>query len=429
MALTAETHVRLTSLSAFMVPALMLWLPSGYGWGTAILLLGGFWTLSIWAREPVAPASARWLALAFVLMALVWLHGSDWSRGASVLNKPSRYLFALPCLFYALRFPPRHQALLAGIAFGAAAGGLRALYDVQVLGRERPWTDALGSANAIQLGNLCGLLGLMCWLQVLIYWRRWDWPRRSMVMLCGLLGLTGSLLSQTRGGWLTLALCAPLLLYLLAREMSWRRAGGGALLILGMLLPLGWQMSDTLEQRLNWAIDETRNYQRSNEADNSVGHRLAHWQLAWDMGRDKPLTGWGEAGYAAEKARRVAAGNAPPAVLGYGHAHNEVLDQFAKRGLIGVGGLLVLYGVPLALFWPRRKAHEHPDPAQLDRLCLRLIGILIPLAFMGFGLTQVFFAHYNGVVIYMALVILVLAALKGLAPHTELLNRVTAAAS
>lgn len=414
LVLTAETHVRITSLSAFLTPALALWLPSGYAWGSSMMLLAALLAASTWVREPVTPPSARWLVLAIGLMALAWLHGSDWGRGVSVLNKPSRYLFALPCLFYALRFPPRRQALLAGIAVGAAAGGLRALYDVDVLGLERPWTSAHDSANAIQLGNLCGLLGLMCWLQLLVYWERWRWPRRSAIALCGVLGLIGSLLSQTRGGWLALALCTPVLLWLLARQLSWRRASGGALLIVGMLLPLGWYMGDTIEQRLNWAVDETLSYQRNHEANNSVGHRLDHWQLAWRMGTDKPLGGWGDAGYAAEKARRVAAGNAQPAVLNYGHAHNEVLDQFAKRGLIGVGGLLLLYGVPLALFWPRRRPDDRADPAHADRTCLRLLGVAMPLAFFGFGLTQVFFAHYNGVVIYLGLVTLLFATLTGL---------------
>ncbi len=415
MALPTEAHVRLTSLSAFLIPALALWLPSGYAWGTGVLLLGALLATSTWISKPVQPSSAQWLALAFGLMALAWLHGSDWSRGLSVLNKPSRYLFALPCLFYALRFPPRPDALLAGIAVGAAGGGLRALYDVAALGLERPWTNLHDSSNAIQLGNLCGLFGLMCWLQVLVYWERWRWARRAAVLLCGVLGLTGSLLSQTRGGWLALMLCAPLLLWLLARQLSWRRAGGGALLLAAMLLPLGWHLSGTLEQRLHWAIDETLGYQRSSEADSSVGHRLDHWQLAWRMGTNRPLGGWGEAGYRAEKARLVAAGEAQPAVLGYGHAHNELLDQFAKRGLIGVGGLLMLYGVPLVLFWPRRPRSHRGDPALLDRVCLRLMGVSVPLAFMGFGLTQVFFAHYNGVVIYLALVVLLFSALHGLA--------------
>lgn len=413
MILTAETHRRIVSASACLIPALAVAVPSGYAYGTALLLLAALLASPAWIRQPVSPPAARWLLLTFVLMALVWLHGSDWSKGLGVLNKPARYLMAVPCLLYALKFPPRREWLLAGIALGAAAGGLRALFDTAVLGLERPWITPRETANAIQLGNLSGLLGLMCWLQLLVYWPRWHWPRRALVLICCALGLLGSLLSQTRGGWLALALCVPPLLWLLARRQSWRRAGAGTLVLLLLALPLGWRLTATVEQRVAGAVGEVLRYERSGAASSSVGQRLEHWRLAIAMGLDKPLVGWGDAGYQAEKARRVAAGEASAALLDYSHAHNEVLDQFAKRGLIGVAGLALLYAVPLWLLWPRRRRAPVADAAESgDRLCLRLIGVSVPLAFAGFGLTQTYFAHYNGVVIYLMLVTLLFAALN-----------------
>ena len=401
---------RITSLAAFLVPALALWLPSGYAYGTALLMVGSVLAVRTWWRRPIEPAEARWLVLAIVLMALVWLHGSDWSKGASVLNKPLRYLLTLPCLFYVLRFPPQPRWLLAGIAVGASCGGLRALYDVLVLGLERPWIEAQQSSNAIQLGNLSGLFGLMCWLQLMVYWPRWRWPLRVAVGLSCVLGLTGSLLSQTRGGWLALAISLLVLATLLARTVSLERTLKGALVLTLVLAPLGWQMRGKIETRLQWAYDEAVSYQDAGRASTSVGQRLDHWKLAWHMALDKPLLGWGDAGYATEKARRVARGEAHAAILEFGHTHNELLDQFVKRGLLGVGGLLVLYAVPLALFWPRRRRPDGAPPDE-DETCLRLIGVSIPISFMGFGLTQVFFAHYNGVVIYLVMVVLVLGTL------------------
>ena len=136
---TEATHLRLCSIAAFLVPALALWLPSGYAWGTGLLLVAAVLGGPYWWRWPVAPAT-RWLAAAIFLMALVWLHGSDWSKGVSVLNKPVRYLLVLPCLLYLMRFPPQLRFILAGIAVGAACGGLRALYEVFILGLDRPWT-------------------------------------------------------------------------------------------------------------------------------------------------------------------------------------------------------------------------------------------------------------------------------------------------
>ena len=420
MNLTEATHLRLTSLAAFLVPALALWLPSGYGWGTALLIGGALLGAPYWLRWPTTPAT-RWLAGAVLVMALVWLHGSDWSKGVAVLNKPVRYLLVVPCLLYLMRFPPQLRFLLAGFAVGAACGGVRAVIEVMVLGLERPWTSAEKTSGAIQLGNLCGLFGVMCWLQLAVYWQRWRWPLRLAVLVCCGLGLLGSLLSQTRGGWLAIALCLPVLVWLIARWVSRRRAVLAIAVLCVPVVPLGWHMAPQLEQRLDWAIHEVTSYESTGDANTSVGQRLDHWKLAWAMGKDKPLLGWGEVGYVEEKARRVAAGQASPVILEFGHAHNEVLDMFVKRGLIGVAGLGMLYFVPLALFWPRRRTVGTNAALPLeDDVCIRLMGVTVVLAHMGFGLTQVFFAHYNGVVIYLALTSLLWASL-----HPHLANAAT----
>lgn len=148
----------------------------------------------------------------------------------------------------------------------------------------------------------------------------------------------------------------------------------------------------------------------------SVGQRLAHWKLAWSMGIDRPLTGWGRYGYETEKQRRVAAGLAHPFVLQFSHAHNEVLDIFAKRGLPGVAVLLLFYTVPLVLFWPtRRRVCRAVEEGGVDPqvLCLRLVGVLLPIAYIGFGLTQVFLGHNSGTMFYLFMCMLVLAILQG----------------
>ncbi len=49
----------------------------------------------------------------------------------------------------------------------------------------------------------------------------------------------------------------------------------------------------------------------------SLGQRLEHWRYAWDAGREKPLTGWGMAGYLQDKARRVGAVQYQPAIMEY----------------------------------------------------------------------------------------------------------------
>lgn len=414
--MSSEPHFwrRCTALAAFLIPALTLALPSGYAYGIVLLALGAVVSAPLWLRQPLVSTPARWWLVVIVVMGAVWFYGGDLTKGWSIANKPSRYLLAALCVPFVFAFPPRGNFLLLGLAAGAAAGGLRALFDVQVLGYDRAWIDsATRSSGAIQYGNLSGLFGLMCWVQWVVFLDRWRWQQRLLMAACALLGLLGSLLSQTRGGWLALALCMLPLSWFLARYLWGRRLLVGGAGMLALVLLLGWYQGPQLEQRWEQAQSEVSRYLEDGSAETSVGQRLDHWQLAWNMGLDRPLGGWGEAGYREEKQRRVAAGLVHPIVLEFGHAHNEWLDMFAKRGLLGLGGLLLFYAVPLVLLWPTRARVQGPDGAiDLHALCLRLIGVLFPLSYMGFGLTQVFLAHYNGLMVYLFMVLLTLAAVE-----------------
>ena len=404
----------LASAAAFMVPGLALWLPSGYSYGAALLLLAAVVGAPWWWRACKVSRESGWLVLSIVVMGFVWLLDSSdgaWRWGA--LDRPSKYLLALPCLFFLLAYAPNPRWLWTGITLGALGSGGIALYQIGVLHLPR----AAGYTNAIQYGNLCVLLALMCLVLLATRppgvqtWRR-------LVMAVGVvLGLVGSVLSQSRGGWVALALIFPALALVLRPYIGWRQFAAGTAALLCALSVLVFVQRHGLEERLDMAVTEAQQFEQKGDAVSSVGQRLAHWQLAWDMGLARPLLGWGKSGYDAEKQRQVNAGQAHPFLLEFAHVHNEVLDLFAKHGLLGVLALLLFYGVPLALFWPTRARVMVPannGGMQLDRtaLALHLVGWTVPVAYIAFGLTQVFFAHNSGNVFYLFMVMLVHSCLQ-----------------
>ena len=411
----AESVLRgLASAAAFMVPGLALWLPSGYSYGAALLLLAAVVGAPWWWRACKVSRESGWLVLSIVVMGFVWLLDSSdgaWRWGA--LDRPSKYLLALPCLFFLLAYAPNPRWLWTGITLGALGSGGIALYQIGVLHLPR----AAGYTNAIQYGNLCVLLALMC--LVLLATRPpgvQTWHR--LVMAVGVvLGLVGSVLSQSRGGWVALALIFPALALVLRPYIGWRQFAAGTAALLCALSVLVFVQRHGLEERLDMAVTEAQQFEQKGDAVSSVGQRLAHWQLAWDMGLARPLLGWGKSGYDAEKQRQVNAGQAHPFLLEFAHVHNEVLDLFAKHGLLGVLALLLFYGVPLALFWPTRARVMVPATnggMQLDRtaLALHLVGWTVPVAYIAFGLTQVFFAHNSGNLFYLFMVMLVHSCLQ-----------------
>ncbi len=393
------------SAGALLVPGLALLLPSGYSYGAVLLLLAAVASAPLWWRQPV-PRDARWLAAAVFGMFALWLLdvGAAWGWGS--MDRPAKYLLALPCVFYLMAFTPRTGWLWMGIALGGVGSGMVGLYQTFVLNLPR----ASGFTNAIQYGNLSLLLALMAALVLVVQWSRWvAWQRLLLASAVGL-GLGGSVMSYSRGGWLAFALLVPLCAWLLVRTTGQRRIywGLGALLLAAAAL----SQLPAVEHRVDEALHEVQIHRTQGDSHSSVGQRLAHWQLAWQMGLDRPWTGWGRAGYDQEKARRVAAGLAHPFVLQFGHAHNEVLDLFAKRGVPGVLMLLAFYGVPLLIFWPtQRRIGDAAGQVDKESLALCLVGMMLPLSYIGFGLTQVFLAHNSGNLFYLFMCPLVLAAL------------------
>lgn len=393
-----------SSAGAFAVPGLALWLPSGYSYGAVLLLLTALASVALWARRPLAP-EARWLALAYCAMGAVWLLDVSTSKGWSSFDRPAKYLAVLPCLMFAMAYPPRVGFLWAGVAVGAAGSGLIAFYQTDWFSPLR----ASGFTNAIQYGNLSMLLAMLCGVLLVVQWSRWRvWQRCGWLLAMGM-GFSASLLSGSRGGWLALALAVPVCSWIMARN-GLRGVGRG----LAVLLLFGAAVAQLpgVQLRVQEGVNDVQHYLATGDGRTSMGHRLAHWQIAISMGLEKPLLGWGTAGYEQEKARRVAAGLAHPIVMQYEHAHNEVLDLLAKRGLVGVLVLLLFYGVPLAVFWPTpARVCDDRGVRDAPAYSLCMAGLLLPLSYIAFGLTQVFFAHNSGNMFYLFMCLLLLAAL------------------
>lgn len=420
-----------SSAAAFLVPALALALPSGYSWGAVLLLLASLASVRFWIGQRLSRGTLA-LAGVYGAMAALWLLEGASGDSLKWLDRPLKFLLAVPCLLYLAACPPRPRWWFAGVLAGAWGAGVIAiaqwagcragvsglpLFSAEACEAVVVHGRVSGYTNAIQFGDLALLLALQCLAVMWVDWRRRALPWRLAWLGAAALGLEASLLSMTRGGWLALALVLPLAAYLALRWSSRRAMAVTALSGLVLLGALVGLKGDDISGRIRLGWQEAQQYRLQGHSDTSVGHRMAHWSLAWQMAQDRPWTGWTQAGYEAEKARRVAAGQAPEVVLRFGHAHNELLDMLAKRGFAGLLVLMALYLVPLGLFFPTprrlRAVATAGASAVRTALALRAAGSLLPLAYMGFGLTQVFFAHNSGVMFYLFMVALVHAALLG----------------
>lgn len=404
---------------------LFLWwalcLPSGYSVGALLLLVLGLW------RTPQACAGicralhdqagariatdgmsderplAVW-ALIIMGMGLIWaMHivaDGQLITHSLGLDRCIKYLMALLALPALYGQRPSAQALRLGCWLGAGGAGLLALWQVLGLGEPR----AFGYTNAIQFGNLALLLGL--WSAV------WAWQVRRQMgaprstsfskswyvpwlgWLAALLGLTASVASGSRGGWLALPL---LVLVLLWRGTAAQRLRALAAAVIASLLLLALP---PVQERVQLAWQE---YQSPRMDNTSVGLRLSFWQLARELGEANPWLGVGQVGYEQAQREAVAQHRMPSQAIEFNHAHNEWLDMLAKRGMLGVVSLALFYAVPALLLGRqlRSATRQMPDPQASVRQAAALCGLCTVLGFVLFGLTQVMFAHNSGNIMYL----------------------------
>lgn len=379
-----------TSFAVFLMGALALSVNSGYTIGPWLLLLASV-TL-IW-RRPVLNLTAedKWLMAVIAGYSLLFVGQLLWEGNSSrTFDRPSRFLFAVPVLLFIYAYPPKLTWLWSGIITGSILTGCLASWQKFAQGMER----AEGHTAVIQFGNISMLFGLFClagfgWAMVQPNAKRWI----GLLLLGALLGALGSLLSGSRGGWVGL----PFIFLVLYRaygsllSVKFRTAIIVLLLALVMLVYLVPQTG--VQARVMQGFDDVELYINGENKWTSLGARFDMWHGAVMLIADKPLTGWGWNGYAQGMQALVDKGE----VIQYAadnHAHNEYLDNFARRGILGLLSLLALYLVPLRLF-----ARRLTTP-NLELRALATAGAILPVAFMDFGLSQVFFGHNSGVMVY-----------------------------
>lgn len=389
----------LTAVGGAATLALPVLLPGGYWWG--LLWLGLLGLLALLRRLVPGWHKAHQLGLrgwGVALMLLLFFvsqlsmaayHGEA-GRVLPLLLPVFLALLALPALHAWL---PPLTWLWAGLGLGGLATGGWALWQAvngirRVTGHE--------PLHAIFYGNLSLLTSMLC--LAAIGWAL-SRPRRPILLvllaLGALGGISASVLSGTRGGWVAL----PLILLVFQRGFGrWLpgRQAAAWWLAAGLLLAGVYLLPQTgVQYRIGLAVSEVEHYLEGERArTTSVTTRLEMWRGTLVLIREQPLLGHGETGYREGLRSLTESDELDRSVHAHDHSHNDLLDVWVKRGLPGLLALLGLYLLPLLLF---RSGLNHPDNSHR---ALAVAGLLLPVAFIDFGLTYSFMAYPVGAAVY-----------------------------
>ena len=382
---------RAATAALFLLPALALAVPVNLLPFALLFLASSVLGIDyLWRARRQAAGWAGLLAMVAVLVVVAGAF-SAWQSDARLRDagKVAR-LLAMPwAMLWVCALRPRMQALWWGAWAGllatlAVAGG-------QVLAGQ-PRAD--GWTNAIVLADVALVL-----MVLLVFCRpsgRWSWVMTGMVAGSGVILLSGS-----RGVWPALFA----LLLAMAGSVRWgsgriRLALLGAMVLLATLLLLVVPgLRD--HARLTELHSDVQRLEQG-DANSSAGARVELLGLAWGTFRAKPWTGVGIGQFDRAVQRLPAcaqdvAGRESTCRLG--HAHNDLAEWAATQGIPGVLLLLLVYGVPLAMFvrlYRRRGTPGFRGPAAA--------GMLLVVAYVLCGLTQSMFAHQLSASVYALLV-------------------------
>jgi len=413
--MTTEMWHRLNSRLLFAFLAMLIVVPGGYAL-VPLLCLGACLMAALagalatdWRTPRLDWEDGVW-CLALLVFAASWLgdvvRTLKWPESATGngIGLPLWPILGAVLLIWLRCRGPAARHWWLGLSSGALAAGLIALFERLVLLYSRASNDM----NAIPFGNLALLLGFLSWLATLWWMYRLPQLRRSSRRYClwlavagGMAGLLASLLSGTRGGWLALPLLA-LMLYVAFRQMPRkerprpvaRYVGSGVLLLVVMLVAIP---ETGVSHRLVAAVADAHEYWQGEDRDGSVGLRLEMWRGGLQLFAERPWTGWGEGRLESARDALVASHILHPGVSYYDQLHSDIIDTAARRGVLGLLGLALLYGVPLYLF-SRRLAADSPGVR-----VLAIAGLMTPLAFIVFGLSQSMLRDVHGLSGYLGL--------------------------
>ncbi len=389
----ARWPVKALSLLLLLTGAAALAMPRGYSLGFySICFLG----LALWLFQRNSLIEKGALPFAVPLLTYAAGHllmGLEESFVWRTLDPVLPFGLMVFGLWVLRHYRPSASWFWAGLAIGAIVAGAISVYQVVTLvGR------AHGFTHAIQFGNIALLFGVLCMVRALITLKL-SWS--NLLMWLGFIcGVASSVWSQTRGGWVALVLIFSwVLFHALKEQHRFKRMVASVVLIACIILP-AWQLNlhKFVVPRVSSAIEEINAYVKINKQDTSVGSRLAMWQFAIRELGDATWIGFGNHGWTKLRDQGIAKGELNSYIANFSHVHNEFIDVLLKRGVIGLGLLLLLYLGPMIWFFK-----PHLLTTNDEEKSLSMAGMVIPMMYMDFGLTQVFLSHNSGRMILVSL--------------------------
>jgi len=294
-------------------------------------------------------------------------------------DAPIRFLF-YPIILYGLTALSSKKIRLTQYGFVIAAffSALIVFFATEN-GAVRPIHIAYKQMPLIPYTGVCVLMGVLSTLTI-----NWGEKNHKVVVFLKILSffvtLYGSYVSASRGVWIAIPVFIVLLLLPFRKGFNKKWT---VFLISVFIVGLGFCLfSNIVQSRLDNAKSDIDNFLNGNKST-SIGIRFDLYKAAILMSKENIVLGIGEENYSPEMKNLARKGVISKEAAVFGHVHNEVLQQLLVLGVSGVISILFLYLVPFYYFFRGRSTEYN------DINTAAYMGIILLLAFMIYGLTEV----------------------------------------
>jgi O-antigen ligase len=262
------------------------------------------------------------------------------------------------------------------------------------------------TSNPISFGNLNVVFGMICAIASVTFpFQNRTRLYRSFLVLSALAAAVASLLSGSKGGWLSLLLVAFVAGALIVHDRPlWQRllAPISVLALITTLAFLAPSMvvRDRLASGINGAVTW---FQTGEVKEFSVSVRFELWALGWHIFKESPFVGQGAEGRAVRWTELTHSGQFYPGLDQFTAVDSELVGVLAEGGLIGACGYYLTYVGAFLAFWRWRR-----DPDMHTR-SLATMGIMLVPVHLLFGLSVSVFGISMFRTIYVTLTVTLLA--------------------
>ncbi len=380
-------------LALFILFSLGMVIPKGYSWGVGLLLVTALYIVLRYRKEIdfKSEKSLIYMLLAYVLVSvsvnLIAGHsGRDYELDAKVF-------LTIPIL-YALAYRGfNRNYLMLAFGLGGVAMGLDSIYEFYVLKLYRV------GLYPIRYGYIGAWLAVASLISLLFFAKTMSLYTRIILLLGIIGGVTASILSGTRGSWLFfIVACCLLVVYGCFYTQSKPK-----ILLLSILASCFMAMvvigmtTNPISQRVQYAVVEVKKYKPNNpSAGTSLGMRLELLRLSAEIIHEHPVLGIGSDDFRGKIAQFVQEGKALPYMKTLKHTHNDFVDKAVKTGLISAIAMMLCLCLYPFIFFLKRIRHPHQDIRYYA-----LMGSLLVIAWVEFGMTNIFLTTNQGAIYYL----------------------------